>query len=561
MERFRFIFLALITIIIFSMCQDDVLNDSELDKQISDLAKDFQGRNNYNLVDSMLIPPNETQLNDLWQDMMLKANVNEIGGFLYENGLFNWEYAHLLKQYSHDEYIISIPTIHNDSIYSILYAGKVAGTYNYWHVSLDDLMLPTDDLINNLGMDNALTSIFSFLNYEQNIGDYNHKFLFRHLLDERFANKISEIELRGWCLLEVVLYHNDIESSQDDPCPCYYYNKLTGHQMFGVPKNFDPAKDDPTWIDWHPAQEYLYSITPTGVGTGSIIHGQDIEEEGYTVYHFWAWCPDDISQDPWQYNWVTNTQTITGGGDLPTGSHWDYDYGRWTEDVKDCMFAFDDPRFTEKINKVESDLITSSCGEAVAFNIKLIIDQLLLRLCETYYENLDGSEGGPPSNIGYGFDETVTSIMTEIDKSVHFEIGQRICDVCGETNDPEACIEDMDSCPPEAYEACVEDKLCDYAIGNFEIDNEILLDQEAKDLIKSKVSSCGSEGFEEEVLDILFTEYFSRIKSDKILDLEELFEDCFGEPNEFGDYIDCENSGNSIFEFTLYADQPVENSR
>ncbi|NNE15166.1 MAG: hypothetical protein HKN51_09335, partial [Saprospiraceae bacterium] len=42
---------------------------------------------------------------------------------------------------------------------------------------------------------------------------------------------------------------------------------------------------------------------------------------------------------------------------------------------------------------------------------------------------------------------------------------------------------------------------------------------------------------------------------------EELFEDCFGEPNEFGDYIDCENSGNSIFEFTLYADQPVENSR
>ncbi|NNL91520.1 MAG: hypothetical protein HKO66_04750, partial [Saprospiraceae bacterium] len=333
------------------------------------------------------------------------------------------------------------------------------------------------------------------------------------------------------------------------------------HQMFGVPKNFDPAKDDPTWIDWHPAQEYLYSITPTGVGTGSIIHGQDIEEEGYTVYHFWAWCPDDISQDPWQYNWVTNTQTITGGGDLPTGSHWDYDYGRWTEDVKDCMFAFDDPRFTEKINKVESDLITSSCGEAVAFNIKLIIDQLLLRLCETYYENLDGSEGGPPSNIGYGFDETVTSIMTEIDKSVHYEIGQRICDVCGETNDPEACIEDMDSCPPEAYEACVEDKLCDYAIGNFEIDNEILLDQEAKDLIKSKVSSCGSEGFEEEVLDILFTEYFSRIKSDKILDLEELFEDCFGEPNEFGDYIDCENSGNSIFEFTLYADQPVENSR
>ncbi|MBT8231454.1 MAG: hypothetical protein KJN84_02420, partial [Bacteroidia bacterium] len=225
MERFRFIFLALITIIIFSMCQDDVLNDSELDKQISDLAKDSQGRNNYNLVDSMLIPPNETQLNDLWQDMMLKANVNEIGGFLYENGLFNWEYAHLLKQYSHDEYIISIPTIHNDSIYSILYAGKVAGTYNYWHVSLDDLMLPTDDLINNLGMDNALTSIFSFLNYEQNIGDYNHKFLFRHLLDERFANKISEIELRGWCLLEVVLYHHDIESLQDDPCPCYYYNK------------------------------------------------------------------------------------------------------------------------------------------------------------------------------------------------------------------------------------------------------------------------------------------------------------------------------------------------
>lgn len=60
---------------------------------------------------------------------------------------------------------------------------------------------------------------------------------------------------------------------------------------------------------------------------------------------------------------------------------------------------------------------------------------------------------------------------------------------------------------------------------------------------------------------ILFTTNLSKDKGENAIDLMQVFEDCFGIPNQNGEYIDCSNSENSSFEMTLYADQPTPNSR
>ena len=111
-----------------------------------------------------------------------------------------------------------------------------------------------------------------------------------------------------------------------------------------------------------------------------------------------------------------------------------------------------------------------------------------------------------------------------------------------------------------------KEKLCTDNLNTFISNYNLDLTQEQKDeiLYNSNVS-CGDddqEKFEEEALDIIFNNTSFKEPGVKSINLNSVFSNCFGEPDESGNYIDCSSVDNgAYFTFTLYSDQPIDDSR
>lgn len=445
---------------------------------------------------------------------MNKANVDNIGSFIYKYGLFDWNIARLVKDYENDNYILSIPSFKNDSISSILYASKVNEEYRYWHISLEEFKRPTSELIEKYGVKSLLLAILEYMNFERITNTISPPHLHRHLSHIDIQDEFNEIQLRGWCLIQVILTvweqgGDHVYSSR------VYHNIVTGNLILGVGPNFDPAKHDKSWSKLN--QDYVdrgmgyKSHYFSGDSEITIIHGKK-NKEGELVFYFWQWCPDDIGQNPWQYNWTTNV----GGTGGPGGSSeiyvpsWNYDNPRWTEDTKDCMFAFDAPHATQLFNMLEEELLEASCGDASEYVVKSIVDNILTDLCNEYYQNQGASESGPqfPGDEPHDTQQTISSIISSVESSTIYQLGVDICEVCQEHTHPQSCIHDMNQCSPENYEECVDNYLCDYSIDNFTHKYGLNLSPSEKEALSS---SCGPNGFDE---DEAFT-----ILADKYVDL------------------------------------------
>ena len=73
-------------------------------------------------------------------------------------------------------------------------------------------------------------------------------------------------------------------------------------------------------------------------------------------------------------------------------------------------------------------------------------------------------------------------------------------------------------------------------------------------------AACGDD-LVEKAKTIYENEYFTvEIDDAPQIDLKELFEDCFGEQDEDGNFIDCSNN-EGVFTFTIYVDQPNPGTR
>ena len=471
MKQFLFLFFA---ILLFSCGKDELMIDPQQDQITNQAQISPRIISIADLPDSLWISPTHHQLNGIWDDMMDKANVDQVGSFLYEHGLFDWSRARLIKAYD-DDFILSIPTIEDDAIASILFVSKVGMQYTYWHLSIDEMMLPTAELILHHGAKNTLLAVLEFIKHEQCYGGYTHVVLLDHYYSNDLQDEIVEILPRGWCLVEILLYIVDGPGE---------YSEATG-------TTYDADKN-------------VIAYGDRVVGKADI-NGQDIGG-GFKLIRIWAWCPDEIDQDPYSNNWTTNIEGTGGnGGNTDNGPNWDYDTPRWTEDTKECMFTFDDPKATEKINKLEEELLTASCGDASEYIIKSMIDNMILELCEEYYQNQDGSEGGPlfPVDEGHDTNETLNTISTSIESHSIYELGMEVCEVCEEINPPAVCYNLVNNCPPDNYEDCVNDVLCDYAIADFEENYSITLSQEDKEAIKAYVSSCGDEDFDDDAFHVI----------------------------------------------------------
>ncbi len=95
---------------------------------------------------------------------------------------------------------------------------------------------------------------------------------------------------------------------------------------------------------------------------------------------------------------------------------------------------------------------------------------------------------------------------------------------------------------------------CYAALIDFDIKHELNLTQQEGSIILEEVTTCG-EGFEEEATSILFTmKCAQKASSEEAINLEENMIACFGD-------INCYDAQNSKFSITLYAEQPISNSR
>lgn len=317
-------------------------------------------------------------------------------------------------------------------------------------------------MLEQFGPGNLIIPIFSFFQYSQVLGSRRaFDFLYTHLTHPEVADEILEIIPRGWCLIEIELYtENQSHEDVDENCNCTYVNQLTGHEIMNPPSGVHPSVFDPTWFNYS-IQQHKWRINYLN-NDGTVIHGSP-GESGTTVYHFWAWCEDEVGQDPWAHSWATNLEpTGGGGGPINTGPDWSYNKPRWNENTMDCMFAFNHPFSTGMINQLGEALLTASCGEAAEYNVKSIIDNIVMGLCNEYYDNQE-AQGGEfpqfPTSPPHDIHETLEAITLGVESSSYYQIGQQICEVCDNALNPGQCYEAVNNCGTEGYEVCVWDVL------------------------------------------------------------------------------------------------------
>ncbi|MEO1518237.1 MAG: hypothetical protein AAFV95_24670 [Bacteroidota bacterium] len=446
----------LISVLLFQTCskdeytamgQNNIYQPPSLlsTQQLSPTHNSSAHSSNRHYLDSLWQRPSQEQMAALWQDMMDKANVNQIGNFLYQSGLFQWSESLLLRDFRDDNYLLSIPTLQNDSISSLLFATVNEGMHQYFHITIDDLKRPVSELVKTYGKENTLLAITAMIKHQQYHGNYTHIFLYQHLASDLLADRIVAIQARGLCLIEVLIYTPPVYEEED-----LHYSQTTG------------------WTYWYDGNQYV----PVWEGRPNL-HGQEIGD-GYTLYRFWAWCPDEHDQDRWLHGWTTNTDEVNPrGSSKPNLPVWDYNQPRWDEENKECLFAFDDPKATEKFNQLEAQLLAQSCGDAAEYVIRNTIDDMINRLCEEYYDGQTNTSTDPrvPQGEEIETSSAISDITNRVENHIVFEMGQKICNWC---NGYGACLSRFNtSCTTVAldYEACVWNT---YLGDNFTTQEDVL---------------------------------------------------------------------------------------
>ena len=116
----------------------------------------------------------------------------------------------------------------------------------------------------------------------------------------------------------------------------------------------------------------------------------------------------------------------------------------------------------------------------------------------------------------------------------------------GETSDPDCTGSEPDN------PLCADEECMNLMEGFFIVDTDLIVSLD--DLSPStafQVSKCCSngdgEGFEECALEALFKAELSKTPGGTVIDLATKFEECFGQPDINGNYIDCSIAGNASF--------------
>ncbi len=472
MKKFKLLgYLAILGILITSCQKENLDEDNIVDSKEILVERSTSSSIEY---------PTKVQLNSAIQAMVINADLNEIGSFVYQYGLFDWDHARLVNKFDESNYIISVPTLYDDYVTSVLFVSVKNDEHFFWHVSYDDLNRDTEEIIHDFGAKQALLSIAEFVYHEQNIGNYVSLNLYEHLTHSQLQDEINGIQLRGYCLIEIEL--NQSLELQDGWT--VYYSEITGAPYI--------KDEDGNKIDW--------GYGDTNRPGKASVNGNVINN--VLIIHIWAWCEDEIGQDPQSYNWTTNTETPTPGSGVGNDKPgWDYEETRWDEDDRECQLAFD-PKMSQDIKQLETSLLENSCGEAARFNILNKIDNIMKSACEKYYNDLANTSNDefPELPNSQSFSNKITTVL---ESNEFFTMGKKICLVCDGSNSPSTCISDMDDCPVDSYESCVEEKLCDYAISSFASEYGLNLTSDEKDVISAGVTSCGDAGFEETAINIL----------------------------------------------------------
>jgi hypothetical protein len=464
--------------------------DESFTNQQSQLTK-TQPRNISTVPDSLWNSPSQQQLSTVWTHMMENANVNEIGQFVYKYGSIRFDYARVVKEFSDSKYVISIPTINTDSVSSVLFASVIDGAINYLHFEFEDFDRPLDDIVNEFGVETSLAGILEFLKYEQMIGSYISYNLYYLLNDPILRAAIHEIQFRGYCLIEIAL----VQSIELSDGYTFEISSATGQL---VVQNSEG--------------EIVLTSQDKKAKKKANIGGTTIEDIMYI--YIWAWCEDDIGQDPWSYNWTNNIgpPNTGGNGNTDPGPYdWDYDQTNWDDATKECLLMLNPPKADKEINDLKDLLLSQSCGEGNAYKIQSLFHSFLLGLCNEYYGTTDVEDDGFPGfpgQQGFEAEDVKTDVEDLVTSSEAFAQGQEVCYVCDNALDTEACLDTIDSCPPVGYHECVDEKLCNQAIATFESDYGIKLTDEEKGLIKG-IGSCGGVGFGDDVLAILAADYLA----------------------------------------------------
>ena len=302
--------------ITFFACRKDL----EMDLLDADPNVEFRNDSDSTSVDSTNIAawksPNDAQFMMVYQDFMSKTSDIDLAWFYHENGFFDWSESQIISSTDEGIFLLSVPTLKDSIVNSVMIAWKQADSVRYLHASWEKMNKPTQEIIDEHGVEITTLMVMTFMNHELHLNGFASEFLWQHLAHPTIQASFDAVTPRGWCLIRVRLYQGNDTQSAYEACDCTWTKVDNDPRTNELPPPPPGITDLTTWDPtYQPGDKYIIrgpgvnemTIDPrTGVVTGGAnIQGQQ-DADGYTTYYFWNWCPDEHNQVV-DANFSTNT--------------------------------------------------------------------------------------------------------------------------------------------------------------------------------------------------------------------------------------------------------------
>lgn len=250
----------------------------------------------------------------VYQDYMSKTSDTDLAWFYHENGFFDWSESQIISSTDEGFFLLSVPTLKDSIVNSVMIAWKQADSVRYLHASWEKMNRPTQEIIDEHGVEITTLMVMTFMNHEIHKYGFASGFLWKHLEHPEIQASFDAVTPRGWCLIRVTLYQGNDTQSAYEACECTWtkndQDPRTGPLNPPPPgvdiKDWDPTYEPGDTYTIHgPGGTISLNADPRSGADIGIINGNS-NADGYTTYYFWNWCPDEHNQVV-DGNFSTNT--------------------------------------------------------------------------------------------------------------------------------------------------------------------------------------------------------------------------------------------------------------
>lgn len=455
------------------------------------------------------------------------------------DGLGNFDFDNVLLQ------------INDDSLYTHVYTVPVEGAYG--------------------------NAFYNLIIEEGDQGNFNQPYLFKYILSfdflEDFRNGLTEFNEFEGVIQKLVVDSDALRNGEDfDECWTVVFGDIDPRSVFtniGSNPNLPGGGGDPNgnWGDWHSNGNTNGVVLNVNIGSGGSGSCWECEPCNCANHFCGADCTCGANGAPGKHQWYwyfDPSCAIYNFGPSGDGSNRDLTFDECVRLLIECGIFIPDEILEECETCPDPEPPTSDEIECVADLVMGFMADHGVPLCAVTKQGTKAlgdlcCEADDPAGCmadDFFSDPVMSTLFQDLQPDLQFE-DEELCFLTDEEN--QDLVDEIDDFSNENPNDDEFIKKATKFLNTSEL--QLSFDELSALLFGTGIPCNIQEEFNAFAWDIIFRTYFSKEPGTVKINLAHALEVCFGTPDQNGDYIDCNSTGNSTFSFTLYVEQPNPGTR